>query len=127
MVSLDHINFSVSNLKESIIWYQETFNFKVVEKGVHKDLPFAIVKNGESMLCMYELSELSAPGSHPSHRSYHFGLRVRNQEAWEKHLTALKIKPKLTWEYPHSKSWYIDDPTGHEIEVSYWHGDQIKF
>ena len=57
MVSLDHINMSVINLDESLQFYNETFGFENVEQGTYKGTPYAIVKNGESMLCMYELKK----------------------------------------------------------------------
>ena len=28
---------------------------------------------------------------------------------------------------PHSRSWYVTDPTGYEIEVAHWNGDRIVF
>ena len=30
-------------------------------------------------------------------------------------------------DWPHSTSWYIRDPTGYQIEVVYWHHDEIRF
>ena len=29
--------------------------------------------------------------------------------------------------YPHSRSWYVYDPTGYEIEVVSWKGDRVAF
>ncbi len=31
------------------------------------------------------------------------------------------------WRYPHSESWYVNDPTGWEIEVALWDNDQVRF
>jgi len=30
-------------------------------------------------------------------------------------------------QWPHSLAWYINDPTGWEIEVVYWENDTISF
>ena len=30
-------------------------------------------------------------------------------------------------DYPHSKSWYVFDPTGFGIEVALWNQDEIRF
>jgi hypothetical protein len=29
--------------------------------------------------------------------------------------------------WPHSRSWYVNDPTGWEIEVVRWQGDTVRF
>ena len=29
--------------------------------------------------------------------------------------------------WPHSRAWYIQDPTGYEIEVACWNDDTIRF
>ena len=127
MVSIDHLNLTVSDLEQSIAWYDNVFNFKPVERGLHKDCPFAILRNNESMLCLYEFKDAPTPETNHAHKVYHFGLRVTDKEAWEAHLEKQKIQPHLIWDYPNSKSWYIKDPTGHEIEVSHWNNNEIKF
>ena len=45
MVKLDHINLSVKNLEESLNFYEELFDFKVVEQSEHKNKPYTIIKN----------------------------------------------------------------------------------
>ncbi len=127
MVRLDHINMSVDDLQTSIDWYHKVFKFEVVEKGEHNGKPFAIVRNNESMLCLYQLPERQSPEKSPHHRVFHYGLRIENQHAWEEHVVALNLQPNLVWDYPHSKSWYLSDPTGHEIEVCYWKNNTIQF
>lgn len=127
MVSLDHINMSVVNLSESTEFYKNTFGFEIVEKGEHKGTPFAIIKNGESMLCMYELKKEGSPSDSETHKIFHFGLRVRDRKSWEEKIKQLELKINLEWEYPHSFSWYLDDPSGHEIEVTSWNNDTIAF
>lgn len=126
-INLDHINLSVENLEHSIQWYQNTFGFELVEKGKHKDTPYAIVRNNESMLCMYELPGKQKPEASETHKIYHFGLRIKDPVVWEKQIDEQKINIHHDWDYPHSKSWYLFDPSGHEIEVCYWHNDVIKF
>ena len=126
-VSLDHINMSVENLEQSLNWYDQVFGFQTVEKGDHKGTAYAIIQNHESMLCLYELPNRAQPESSTTHKVYHFGLRIHDPKAWEDHLRQLKITPHLIWDYPHSQSWYLEDPSGHEIEVTYWQNDKIQF
>ncbi len=127
MVSLDHINMTVEDLEKSLSFYEKLFDFKVVESGEHKGYPFAIIRNEDSMLCLYQAQGKEQPESSQTHKVYHFGLRVKDKNKWEEHLKNSGVTPSLVWDYPHSKSWYINDPTGHEIEVSYWHNNQIRF
>ncbi len=127
MVTLDHVNLSVNNLEQSIQWYNKTFGFEVVEKADHKGTPYAIIRNQENMICMYEYPDKATPNESQTHKIYHFGLRVRDQKQWEAHIEKANIELDHVWDYPHSKSWYLFDPSGHEIEVCYWHNDTIQF
>ncbi len=127
MVRLDHINMSVEDLQKSLTWYKNVFDFDTVEKGKHNGTPFAIVKSGESMLCMYQLPDRPKPETSKHHKIFHFGLRISDPQQWEERMQDLNIEPNLVWDYPHSKSWYVSDPSGHEIEVCYWQNDRIQF
>jgi hypothetical protein len=59
----------------------------------------------------------------------HFGLRIADEEAWLETVDREKIEilygGEIAWF--HSRSWYIKDPTGYEIEVALWEGDQVAF
>ncbi|MFL5783920.1 MAG: VOC family protein [Bacteriovoracaceae bacterium] len=123
-IKLDHINLTVRNLQESMSWYHELFGFEFKEGDVTSaSEPWAIVGKNDSMICMYEDKNLkpASDNSDGVHRIYHFGLRISEKEAWEKIVQEknLKIMYGGAYQYPHSLSWYIHDPSGHEIEVSY--------
>ncbi len=128
-IEIDHINMTVANLAASKDWYQRLFGFVEVESGVSDDGPWSIIRNGSSMLCLYQ-HNLAAPDSNDgAHRVYHFGLRVHDRAAWEALIAREKLKVMYggAYRYPHSTSWYVIDPSGYEIEVSYWDNDQITF
>ena len=59
----------------------------------------------------------------------HFGLRITDVEEWLETVDREKIEVlyggEITW--PHSRSWYIEDPTGYEIEVALWADDRVTF
>lgn len=131
---LDHLNLSVSNFDQTVDWYKRVFGFTLVEEGVRGGVRWGIIKGGESMLCIYEHPEFEFPDyDSPKYRSHHishFGLRITDRQEWEK--TIQKENVSYSWsngpfEYPHSTSWYVADPTGYEIEVALWHKDQISF
>jgi catechol-2,3-dioxygenase len=134
-VALDHLNFSVNSFNETAKWYKEVFNFHIVEQGESPDgQPWGILKNGNTMLCIYEMKEkLSPPKENSTLEKYHlishFGLKISDRDSWEKIIKDKKLTVLYGGEikYPHSTSWYIQDPSGYEIEVSAWNNEQIQF
>lgn len=132
-IKLDHINLTVENLKESIEWYQKIFGFKLAESGTTPEgVRWGIVALNDSMICMSEhAGRVSADKREEKsvHQIFHFGIRVSDLEHWQKrvHDHQLKLSYGGKIEYPTSKSWYIHDPSGHEIEVSYTTEEQLQF
>lgn len=134
-LSIDHLNMTVHDLAESEAWYKKVFGFERVEHGKRNGEPWAILRSGELMLCLYEqartppLNETSDDWHKGPLKIWHFGLRVRDKVAWEKTVETYKIPVEYGGpvRYPHSLSWYVSDPSGHEIEVAYWDNDEVKF
>ncbi len=131
---LDHLNLTVKNLDETIAWYGAIFGFEVVERGMRNDGPWAIIRSGEAMLCLYQDRHRIGPDrflrdERKRHVIYHFGLRVTDRDAWLEtvatHGLELEYGGEVAW--PHSSSWYVSDPTGYSIEVVLWEQDQICF
>ncbi|MCO5142324.1 MAG: VOC family protein [Oligoflexia bacterium] len=130
-VSIDHLNLSVKNFKESYHWYKSIFGFELVEEGIEENGPWGILKNGNSMLCIYEFPKRVAmvKDSDNFHQIFHFGLKVENREYWQHLLKENNLKTYYgsPIRYSHSLSWYIKDPTGYMIEVSSWDENKIQF
>ena len=131
---LDHLNLTVSNLEETIAWYGAVFGFEVVERGERDSGPWAIIRGGESTLCIYEYADRDLPdhfhrGGTDRHVIYHFGFRITDREAWLEKVRVHDIALEFGGEnhYPHSTSWYVCDPTGYSIEVVLWDEDEIRF
>lgn len=132
--NMDHLNLTVRDLEESIAWYGEIFGFEVVERGERPTGPWAIIRAGEALLCIYQAPERKPPSRFlrdggERHVVYHFGLRITGRKAWlekvEKHQLELEFGGEN--EYPFSSSWYVVDPTGYSIEVVIWKDDLIRF
>lgn len=132
-VRLDHINMSVTNLEESIQWYKNVFGFEKVEGGISPNgLKFSIVALNDNMLALYEAGDKEKAEpllSEPKHQIFHFGLRVDNLDEWLEKIEKFNIQIGYgdVIQYPHSRSWYITDPSGHEIEVSWANNEALKF
>lgn len=132
-IKFDHINLTVMNLKESTDWYQKIFGFEQVESGVtHEGTKWGIVAYNDSMICMSEYSgrtraDRAEDGS--IHRIYHFGIRVSDIDRWRGIVKENKLKLYYGGEvrYPFSRSWYIHDPSGHGIEISYTEDERLRF
>ncbi len=130
---IDHVNISVTNLKESIEWYEKVFGFKLVEKGRTPRYEYAIIAHNDSMICMTEQPKRKPADQFDdatAHHIYHFGIRVSDKEKWEQTLKTHGIRLYYGGgevEYPFSTSWYVHDPSGHEIDVSFTPTEKLQF
>jgi catechol 2,3-dioxygenase-like lactoylglutathione lyase family enzyme len=131
---LDHLNLSVRDLAASIDWYGRVFGFERKEGGTYEGAPWAILQSGDALLCLYEHPERDfvdpeERGARGQHGLNHFGLRIRDAEAWLRAVDREGVEVRhggpVSW--PHSTSWYVCDPTGYEIEVALWHDDRVAF
>jgi len=131
---LDHVNLTVSDFDETVEWYGRILDFELVEQGVDAGKRWGVIRSGDAMLCIYE-----RPGymykdrfefeSEKTHAMRHVGLRFSDRAEWEARIEreGIELREGYVIENRHSKSWYIQDPTGHEIEVACWNNDEITF
>jgi catechol-2,3-dioxygenase len=122
---IDHLNFTVQDLDKSSQFYQEIFGFKVFEASTHNESPYQILGlSGRGMLCLYEnkvkgFSEEANQGS----RLNHVGFNIQFYDGIVEDLESKNVKVRYydgeaIIQYPKSKSIYISDPDGNEIELS---------
>ncbi len=130
--AIDHVNMTVQDLAESVAWYGRVFGFRPVEHGVMDyGAKWVILRSGDSMMCLYEHPDRAAPGmnalaTNGIHGVKHFGFRVADRDAWIETMKREAIESPAI-QNPRSTSWYVYDPTGHEIEVACWKGDEVSF
>ena len=131
---LDHLNITVKNLNTSKDWYRRVFSFNTVEEGSRKGKRWAIIRAGEALLCLYEnpsriFLDVDELENREIQTINHFSLRIMDRSAWENTVRREGIPVQFggAYAYPHSTSWYINDPTGYEIEVVYWNDDIVSF
>lgn len=125
---LDHLNLNVRNLADSERFYASLFGFRRVEAGTADGGPWAILRAGEAMLCLYETPSLARLAAEP--RLNHFALRLAEAEPF----LAAVARERVPFDYgdgeiryPHSRSWYVRDPSGHQIEAVVWDEDTVRF
>ena len=113
---IDHINMKVKNLDESVEFYKNLFGFVIKqEENQNKiDAPSKIIGNDSIKLCLYEVPDMSPEGG-----IAHFGFNVENFDEVISKCEELEVKilydGVINWEK--SKSVYIVDPSGYEIEL----------
>ena len=116
--SMDHVNMNVKNLDESITFYKNLFGFEIrkEDNSPNKlDVPSKIIGNDSIKLCLYENPQMSPEGG-----IAHFGFHVENfgqimQKCRELNVEVLYGGPV---EFEKSRSVYIKDPSGYDIELS---------
>jgi catechol 2,3-dioxygenase-like lactoylglutathione lyase family enzyme len=106
----------VRNFKESVDFYKEVFGLELKEEGKSMSgLDYKIVGlSGKLMLCLYEDPNVEVKGLS------HFGLNVENFSEVLEILQSKNIPYQYGGhvEYDNSRSVYIEDPSGYEIEIS---------
>ncbi len=116
-VSIDHVNMKVRNLKDSLKFYNDLFGFEIKkEDNPNKsDIPSLIIGNNYIKLCLYEVPDMSPEGG-----IAHFGFHVSNfNEILDKcKRQGVQVLYGGTVDWEKSKSVYIKDPSGYELELS---------
>ncbi len=114
--SIDHVNMKVKNLEKSVEFYKNLFGFEIKqEENVNKlDAPSKIIGNNSIKLCLYEVPDMSPEGG-----IAHFGFNIANFNEVIEKCKELGVEVLyggiVDWEK--SKSVYIVDPSGYEIEL----------
>lgn len=113
---IDHVNLEVRDLDETTEFYAALLGFEVLE-----DMPDhngRIIGNEWAKLAVYEAEDFHYdPGSS---RFAHVCFHIENFDDIVDHCAALGIRIKyggpVRW--PRSRSVYVDDPNGYEVELS---------
>ena len=120
--AIDHINLSVSDLDRSIHFYDQVFGLQIREDRRLDERPYAIVgRAGTGFLALHESSGPAAVRG----RINHWGFVVDDFDGLGERLAALGVEVLYrrdggdgVIEYPRSRSVYIADPDGNEIELT---------
>ena len=114
--SIDHVNMKVKDLAQSVQWYKDLFGFEIKqEENPNKiDAPSKIIGNDSIKLCMYEVPDMTPEGG-----IAHFGFNIKNFDDVIKRCEELGVQilygGVVDWET--SRSVYVVDPSGYEIEL----------
>lgn len=125
-MKIDHINFNVSNLNQSVDFYKKIFGLEEKESGTSNASgnEYKIIGHPEKFyLCLYETSE-----SVKQKGFNHFGVNVDNFEEIVEILDQNNISIQYggVVDWPQSKSAYIEGPDGEEIEITQYFGGKLN-
>ena len=111
--SMDHVNMTVKNLEESVEFYKKLFGFEV--KKEQPEDKSKIIGNDSIKLCLYENPEMSPEGG-----IAHFGFHIENFDEIMETCKSLGVKVYYDGpvQFEKSRSIYIEDPSGYDIELS---------
>jgi catechol 2,3-dioxygenase-like lactoylglutathione lyase family enzyme len=136
--AIDHLNIIVNDLDKSIYFYKKIFGFEIVEDSREEDLspnklgtPYVVVGIRVSAYLVLHQSLQKGNGQESSMpiRIAHFGLHVDDFDTIIAKLKAFAVTflyGEKFFEWPHSRSLYILDPSGHEIELVEHFGGREK-
>ena len=116
--SMDHVNLSVKNLEKSISFYKNLFGFEIRKEDNSPNkfhVPSKIIGNDSIKLCMYEDPDMSPEGG-----IAHFGFHISNFDQIINKCKELNVEVLYGGpvEFEKSRSVYIKDPNGYDIELS---------
>ena len=116
--SMDHVNMNVKNLTQSVEFYKNLFGFEIRkdDNSPNKlDVPSKIIGNNSIKLCLYE-DPLASTGG----RIAHFGFHIVNFDQIMNKCKELNVEVLYGGpvEFEKSRSVYIKDPSGYDIELS---------
>lgn len=116
--SMDHVNMNVKNLTQSVEFYRNLFGFEIrkADNSPNKlDVPSQIIGNDSIKLCLYEDPQMSTRGG-----IAHFGFHVANFDQIMGKCKELNVEVLCGGpvEFEKSRSVYIKDPSGYDIELS---------
>lgn len=111
--SIDHINMEVKDLEQSVKFYKNLFGFEI--KKEQPEEKSKIIGNEYIKLCLYENPEMKPEGA-----IAHFGFHVENFDEIIKTCESLGVKIYYDGpiQFEKSRSIYISDPNGYDIELS---------
>ena len=126
---IDHLNMTVNSLEESIEFYNKLFGFEVVEDSRRDDIvpnklgtPYAVIGvKGAAYLVLHQSPKQGngQDNSAPT-RLAHMGFHVEDFDTLMDKLQSFGVSfrqgPAIV-KWDHSRSIYILDPSGHEIEL----------
>lgn len=122
--AIDHVNISVVDIERAMDFYGQVFGFRLVEDGrSRRDAPYVILSAaGRAFLALHENARTQKPARpFVNHWGFVVGDLDRVREKLEEHDVPVQDGGSESGgirHWAHSRSIYVYDPDGHEIELA---------
>lgn len=112
---IDHLNLEVIDLEESCAFWRDLLGFETLEEI--SDQHGKIIGNRQAKLALYQTEGMK---SYEKLGFSHMCFHIENFDDIEEKCKDLGIEVKFDGvvKWPKSRSIYIDDPNGYEIELT---------
>ena len=120
---IDHVNLQVNDLEESIRFWTDLLGFEILESI--PDQNGAIIGTREAKLALYEKT---SPGKVEISGLSHLGFHIEDFDSaladCQHRGIPILYDGVVSW--PNSRSLYIQDPNGYEVELTEeWGGERV--
>ncbi len=124
ITGIDHLNLTVRNLDISCLFWKKLLGFEPLEEIPEQQ--GRIIGNQNALLALYE-----DPNFDPYNKKgfNHLSFHIENFDDVEQKCKEMNLKIEYggVLEWPNSRSIYINDPNGYEIELAeVWGGGLIN-
>ena len=122
-LELGHLVLNVKNLDVSVPFYCKVLGMRLRRRGQVNGRPMAFLSFGskDHDIALLELGASAHPQDETRaglrHVAFRIGDRIEQLHGFKKHLDVLAITPRRMSEHRTSRSIYVQDPDGIELEV----------
>ena len=120
---IDHINLMVINLEQTTNFWKELLGFETLEELPEEN--GRIIGNKKALLALYEIKGMK---KYKKNGFSHVSFQIKNFSFIETKIKemGLEMKYNKVFQWKNSRSIYIEDPNGYEIELTEkWGGELV--
>ena len=116
---LEHVNMSVSNVDQTIDFYQRVLGLSVRWRGTSATgAPAAHIGDDHCYLALFEVQDRNViPPDYDQLGLNHFGFVVEDLDVVKRQLAVLNVQPHLEADYEPGRRLCFFDPNGVEVEL----------
>lgn len=115
MAKLDHIGVYITDLENSIKFYEEMFGFKVVNRFMSGEAKIATLDMGGGLLELVQRP--GSPGTPPKGNWSHLAIHEPRFDETVAKVDVKRLEKRLITQANGNRLCFFNDPDGHTIEI----------